>query len=362
MSLSLFLLLVPATPPPPPVAVPGTRALVSWTPGEVRCGGTIVEGGVVRRPLGSLGFQPPRSNDQVTYRFAIDASGRPVSLARQEGGGPLFASDIGPALAASRFPAGAVREDCRVTYSARAWAIETAPVEDLVSYTITPTSGRLPAEGWARIQAEGLCARAPRPRVLLRAFPDFRRIAGTSGVKDWSLVGFDIDESGAPMKMRTVHTTGNAALDAAATEAVGDSRFTKGARSGCLYPYWKAADRLPAPPVPDEAALRPEASSCAAKPKWDSWPVLNFPEAWRRRSIEGWAIVSYDVAPWGAIGNVKVLASQPSDDFGRHAIGIMQSGRAVASAQGTTGCVETVRFVIGIGERQPDDDGEVGIF
>ena len=48
--------------------------------------------------------------------------------------------------------------------------------------------------------------------------------------------------------------------------------------------------------------------------------------------------------------------------FGRQAITIVQSGRAVASAQGATGCVETVRFVMGRGDsRQPVDD-EVGIF
>ncbi len=170
--------------------------------------------------------------------------------------------------------------------------------------------------------------------MLLRAFPDFAKVAGTPGVKDWSLIGFDTDAGGVPVRMRTLHTTGNAALDAAAAKAVGESRFTGGARTDCLYPYWKAAEKLPAPPIPDEEALRPEGSVCASKPEWNSRPVLVFPEPWRRRAIEGWAVVSYDVAPWGAVGNARVLASQPSEDFGRQAMSIVQSGRVAASAQG----------------------------
>lgn len=372
MSISLFLLFAPVAlpvPPPPPVIVsvpqspwrPGERALISWTPGEVRCGGAVVAGGVVRRSLGRLEYAAQRAPEQVSYRFVIDASGRPLSLMRQSGNGNMFSLDVGPALAASRFPEGAPRQDCAITYLSRAWPLEMAPVEDLVSYTITPTGSPLPREGWARIRAAGTCASAPRPQALLRAFPDFARVAGTPGVRDWSLVGFDTDKDGVPVRMKTLHTTGNAALDAAAAKAVGESRFTGGERTGCLYPYWKAAEKLPAPPVPEEATLRPEGSSCAAKPKWDSRPVLVFPDAWRRRAIEGWAIVSYDVAPWGAVGNAKILASQPSEDFGRQAVTIVQSGRAVASAQGATGCVETVRFVMGRGDSQPVDE-EVGIF
>ncbi len=373
MAISVFLLataaaLPPDVPPPPPMTItvpkpaprPGKQVLVTWLPGEVRCGGAVVAGGTVRRPLGNLSFGEPRV-EPTTYRFVIDAAGRPLSLARGDTQPSPFSQDIGPALAASRFAEGAPRADCSVTYAPRVWEMNFVPIEDLVSYTISPTSTPLPREGWDLIRAAGTCARAPRPQVLLRAFPDFRQIAGTPGVKDWSLVGFDTDKDGVPVQLKTVHTTRNAALDAAAAKAVGESRFTEGARTGCLYPYWKAAGKLPAPPVPDEDALRPADSTCAAKPKWNSRPIHFFPEYWRRRSIEGWAIVSYDVAPWGAVGNVKVLASQPSEDFGRQAISIVQSGRAVASQQGVTGCVETVRFVMGRGDSQPVDE-EIGIF
>jgi TonB family protein len=345
-------------PPPPPMVLtvpappvgPRNRVLISWTPGEVRCAGAVVRGGVVRRPLGNLSYNEPRVVP-VTYRFGIDASGRPLSLAR-EGEASPFGHDVAPALAASRFREGEAREDCSVTYTPRAWGMNFVPIEDLVSYTITQTSGPLPREGWELIRAGGKCWDAPAPQALLRAYPDFRQIAGTPGVKDWVLVGYDTDQNGVPTNMRTMHTTGNAALDAAAAKAVGDSRFTGGARKSCLYPYWKVAARLPAPPVPDEAVYRSGDQGCAVKPKWNSRPVLVFPDAWRRRSIEGWAIVSYDVAPWGGVGNVKVLASQPAEDFGRQAISIMQSGRAVASPQGATGCIETVRFVMGRGERE----------
>lgn len=358
----LLAALFPAdTPPPPPVvpsvpappAGPRIQVLISWTPGEVRCAGAVVRGGVVRRPLGNLSYNQPGAKP-VSYRFAIDASGRPMSLAR-EGAGSPFGHDVAPALAASRFREGDARQDCTVTYTPRAWEMNLAPIADLVSYTISPTSTPLPREGWERIRAGGKCWEAPAPQALLRAYPDFRQIPGTPGVKDWVLVGYDSDRNGVPANMRTAHTTGNAALDAAAAKAVGDSRFTGGARTGCLYPYWKVAAKLPAPPVPDEDSYRSGDQGCAVKPKWKGRPVLVFPEAWRRRSIEGWAIVSYDVAPWGSVGNVKVLASQPAEDFGRQAISIVQSGRADASQQGAAGCIETVRFVMGRGEREQSE-------
>ena len=34
------------------------------------------------------------------------------------------------------------------------------------------------------------------------------------------------------------------------------------------------------------------------------------------RAIEGWAVIAFDVAPWGGTGNVRVVASEPAADFG----------------------------------------------
>lgn len=338
------------------VVVPSSaRLLLSWTPGEVRCDGMTIGASSVRRPWNQL---VSRNIDRVkpaTYRFGIDASGRPLSIVRDGEDFTPFAQDIAPALAASRFAPGADRKNCSITYSPNRQALSATPIEDLVSYSITPTSGPLPKEGWDRIRALGTCADAPRPQPLIRAFPNFREVASTPGVKDWSLVGYDTDASGRPVKLRIVHTTGNAAMDKASLKAVGDSRFTDGARTGCLYPYWRAPAKLAPPPVPAKDAFRPQDSTCAGRTEWAVAPTLRFPDSYRRRAIEGWAIVTYDLAPWGETGNVKVAASEPTEDFGKQAIAILRSARATPSAQGGSGCVETVRFDMGRSDAVPVD-------
>lgn len=335
--------------PPPrfgPDGGPPTRMLLSWKPGEAQCDGTPVTHVMLRRPLGELSFGPATRMPSITYTFEIDAAGRPLSIARNSEGSTGFSGDVAPALAASRFAAGA-RKNCRIAYSAQVKALDEAALEDLASYTITPTSGPLPKDGWDRLKAEGNCVTAPFPQPLLRAFPDFEKLPGTPGVKDWSLVGYDTDGKGAPVGMKTLFGTGNQALDAAAKKAVGGSRFTGGARTGCRYPYWKAPETLAAPPAPAEQSLRPEGSNCQTQPHWKRPLGTRFPEPWRRRAIEGWAIVTYDIAPWGGIGNAKVVAAQPSADFGQAALTIIQNASAEPSPQGATGCVETVRFAMG---------------
>lgn len=346
---------------PPDISLRSTSStLISWTPGDVRCDSVVVAGTPIRRPWNQLFSGTGRMPKPVTLDFAIDASGRPLSIAREAPEFIPFAQDVGPALAASRFEPGAPRTKCRVSYTPHAEPLSSAPIEELVSYTIIPTSGRLPREGWERIRATGTCANSPRPRPLVRAYPDYRDVPATPGVRDWSLISYDANDKGQPVNLRVAHGTGNPALNKAALKAVRESRFTEGARTHCLYPYWRAPAKLEAPEKPDTDAFRPADATCAAKTEWATQPTLRFPEFYRRRSIEGWAIVRYDLAPWGEVGNVKILASQPSEDFGQQAVEIIGSARALASAQGATGCVEAVRFAMGRkgGASEKDEEPE----
>ncbi|MFC5797495.1 energy transducer TonB [Sphingopyxis terrae] len=219
---------------------------------------------------------------------------------------------------------------------------------------MTPISGPLPKEGWARIRDIGTCAEPPRPRPLLRAFPDFSKIPATPGRKDWSFVLYDTDAKGRPVNLKTFATSGNRELDAAARNAVARSRFTGGVRKQCLYPYRRAPEAVLAPPIPDADAFRPQGATCGDDRAWDRKPALIYPAAYRRRAVEGWAVLTYDIAPWGEIGNVKVAAAQPAADFGTQAQRMLLSARAAASPQGWTGCVERVRFQMGTA--QDDDD------
>ena len=179
---------------------------------------------------------------------------------------------------------------------------------------------------------------------LLSAFPDFSRIAGTPGVKEWTLVGYDIDRAGKPTNVHVAGSNGDPALEKEAVAAMRRWKFTGGARTGCAYPYHRNPVTLAPPAIPDEAPFRPAGATCEEPRNWTRPLALQFPENYRRRMIEGWAIVRYDVAPWGAVGNVKVLESQPSEDFGKQAT-IMLQNAALPPSRGMTGCVDRVRYV-----------------
>ena len=338
---------VPSPLPVAPVIATGDqRVMIGWEPTILRCGGRPVVAAPVRRPWNNL-IWPGYKGVPVSFAFAIDATGRTIGIRRLRDDAPGSADDLAPTLAATRFPAGAPRQDCTIVYTPRVTSIAETPVADLISYTMTPDSGPLPEAGWARIMAAGNCATEPRPQPLLQAFPDFGPIPGTPGVKDWSMVRYDTDAKGRPVAARTLTGTGNAALDAASIKAVRASRYAGGARTGCLYPYWKVPATLPAPPMPAEDTARPANATCPAGRDWTTGPVLRFPENYRRRSIEGWAIMVYDLAPWGEPGNIRVAAAEPSADFGTQAIEVIRGARLPASDRGATGCTDRVIFKIG---------------
>lgn len=358
-----------AAPPPvpPPVTTttaiaggqPNRQGLGGMTPGPVRCdGGITLPGTAIRRPVGMYAW-PGMAQKQptVTLRFDVDPDGRPISITR-EGGQLGPTADLVPALAATRFAAGA-RTNCAVTFTVQVDSFSTAPVADLVAYSLTRMEGgRLPPSAWARIYAAGDCATPPRPAPLVRAFPDFDKLPATPGVQDWTLITYDINAGGKPVNVRPTMGTGNRALDAAAVKAIRQSRFTAGARKACAYPFWRQAGVLAAPPMPDSDALRSDERTCPSGRDWAVAPALRFPQAYARRSVEGWAIVRYDVAPWGQIGNASVLAAQPSEDFGKQAVQVIQSARLQSSPTGRSGCVDRIRFAIRPDAPAADDDGE----
>ncbi len=335
---------------PPPIVstqpMGAARTLFAWIPGTVACDGMTVAPVAMRRPLTSLAWSGADGTRTVTYRFRIDAAGRPLSIARDVGGYNIQTEDIAPSLAASRFPAGVARADCAITYTTRSTPLAEAPVADLMSYSITPMTGALPRAGWDRIMPVGTsCRTDPPPRILLRAYPDFLAFPPTPGVRGWSMVGYDLNARGRPIRVRTVGGTGNPALDTASVKAVAASRFTPGARAGCLYPYWQNPATIAAPPLPDRVGTVDTANRCPAG-DWSYRPAPIYPPPWHRRAIEGWAVVAFDVAPWGDIGNVRVVASEPGADFGVEALRLLRGARKPVSATGHVGCVERIHFVM----------------
>lgn len=342
-----------ATPPPIAVSTPAgrpDRALIAWLPGEVRCSGAIVSPVFLERPLSSLTWSSQLQGNAIAYTFEIAADGRTMGI-RKVGNQVRGAGseDIAPSLAATRFAPGIEYSNCTISYVPRQTSLDATPIADITAYSVNAIAGPLPREAWERIYADGNCRDERALGLQARVFPDFKTIPATPGVREWSMVGFDVDEDGTTSNVETVAGTKNAALDAASRKAVEDTRYYKGGRRSCRFPYWRSPATLPAPPAPDDTQFRPAGATCPNRHEWAVKPTLRFPEPYRRRAIEGWAVVTYDVAPWGEVSNIEVVASQPTEDFGQQAVTVVRGGKAVTT-QGFVGCTERVKFVMGSDE------------
>jgi TonB family protein len=344
---------------PPAIVTPGgdiETAVLSFRAGPARCRGGEERLVVNEPPLPQVtGWNPGMpAPAPVRLRFRIDSSGRPLGIVEEERranfSGPYYASgDALAAFAASRFAAGTERVDCTIAYDV---AVETVVAADRATLyrlvALQPRPGG-PAGGliFDRTKPPGSnCFDDPRLNVRLRAYPAFEEIPQAPGTLSYSFLGFDLDSGGRPQKVRLLGSAGNAELDRQSLDAVRRSRFSPIAKRGCTYTYWRRqTEPLPAPESPPPDAYRPDTASC---PKdgtpWAQMPPLSFPREFERRGIEGWAILKFDVAPWGGVGNVRILAAEPAQLFGLQAAQIVGSARKPPSEQGYTGCVTRVLF------------------
>lgn len=356
-ALALPVVQVPTISPPAPVSTvsPNERSgrrqdMLVMQPMSGRCGDDPLDISRVQTPIAALVWSTSRNADQsVQLRFRIDENGRPLGITRDPEGYGMMA-DLTPSLAGSRFAPNAKREGCVIVYQPKRSSIADADLHDLIGYSIFAQS-RPPKELFDRILPAGSDCNIQRPAILLRAFPDFEKIPVTAGRSDWSMVQFDIDAAGKPISLRTYGTTGNKALDKASLKAVAQSRFTTGAKRGCIYPYWRRGDTLAAPEGKEIAAYRSEDSDCPQPVEWKSQPTLMYPENFRRRGIEGWAVIAFDLAPWGAVGNAKVVAAEPAAEFGEAAQRIVLGSAAASSKKGYSNCVVRVRYAMQEQER-----------
>ncbi len=333
------------------------QIMTAWLPGEVRCGGAVIAPDFLERPLSSLTWRTSPAVGSLSYAFDIGPSGRTVGIRQIAKDARVRGSeDVAPSLAATRFSPGSPHSDCTIVYVPRQTALAETPVSDLMAYSVNRKSGKLPKEGWKRIYSSGDCRDKPLPGLQNRAFPNFRSIPATPGVRSWSMVGYDIDAAGGTTNIQTLAGTRNTALDAAARKAIDETRYYAGARTGCRYPYWRSPATLAPPSAPEEEEFRPVGATCPERRDWVVQPNLRYPETYQRRAIEGWAIVTYDVAPWGEIANVQVAASQPTEDFGIQAVAVVR-GAKLATTQGFVGCVDRVKFTMA-SKDENEQDGE----
>jgi TonB family protein len=348
----------PPAPPPPPAYRPH---LIDYEAGEARCGGRVVPVLVRVAPFthaSLVGANPPRA---VEMRFTLDADGRPIGISPSEftiSSGYSFVpdADLTPAFSLWRFASGRGGVACTMTFTPR-----TRPIADASDADILRVSALRGAMGAAqravfdRIRQID-CGGARRPQPLLRAYPDRARLPREAGSPSYAVVGFDIDADGVPAQVAIVTSSGNAAFDRAAIDAAERGRYPGGQpRQRCTIPMLLGPTPVAAPPSPDTASFRPEGANCPDKIDWAQPFAKNYPDAFRRRSIEGWAVVGFDLAPWGTPGEIKILASEPAQAFGDAARRIIQSARAKASASGARGCVTKIHFRMPPVESADDD-------
>lgn len=343
-------------PPPPPIA--RTLEILRFAPGPITCDGQVLSGATLTVPMATAvtRFGAERAAEPLPvlrYAFTIDAKGKPGAIRSSAlpayPGFYIDQSDLAPALAASRFPAGH-RRDCTITFATTMTSLDEAPREALYMLASRPGPITAPPEVYERTRPSGsTCARGPGQFRVLHN-PAFETIAVPPGDWAWAFFAFDVAPDGATRNVRLLGSSGTAALDRAGGQALAHNRYTPGpVRIGCIYHFYRAgggvtaAADLPAdlPPSTDETI-----PACAIDPK--TIPGLlsgqAYPAPFARRRIEGVAAVRYDTAPWGAIGNVRVLASEPAAAFGEVAVAALTGAAVQPGETGHRGCVTRVRF------------------
>lgn len=357
-------------PTPPPIISlhgdPAPSSVLVLRAGEARCDGEVERPHLTEPPLPvELGFIPPAwraEPPQVRLTFRIDADGRPLSIS--EGGPflPLQAQlrDLVPAFSLWRFAPGRQKRDCEIIFTGTVYSVAATPLTDLHRLVILgqPSSG-FRSTLRDRLTPPGSTCFNPGPAVRQRNYPAFEQIPQVPGTASYALVGFDIDARGRPTNLRLADSGGNAALARQSLDAVRRSRFAPGARRGCTYPYWRRSQEvIAAPPVPESAAYRTADSTCPETGSaWAQLPRLVFPAGFEGRRIEGWAVLRYDVAPWGETANVVVVAAEPSARFGSQAADIVRTARATPSSTGATGCIDRVVFRLPATGEEPRETG-----
>lgn len=350
MSLFLMLLQVssapPAPPPPPPIVVHHDPAanqarITSFRASAVRCDGVGLTPERIEPVIPVLQYGEQSNRTAVTLRFRIDASGRPLSISGTPATRYGADGDLMPSFAAWRFAAGADRANCSVTFYPASEAIASADRATLARFAALEGYGRPEARAAIdRIVPPGSTCMRDWPQVLTQVFPRFDALPGLPGTITTANVVFDIDADGDVADARVAGAGGSPELDRAAVEATEQWRYAEGPRQGCLYPLWRSSSE---PLTPPEMPLD-DAERCPSGEQWKVAPRLTYPQPYSRRKIEGWAIVGYDVAPWGEIGNLRVVASEPTSEFGTAALNVVRNAQKVASDTGASGCTARVLF------------------
>lgn len=346
--------------PPPPLAPAARMDVITFDPPprEAACDGgrtvRIVESVsphprlASALPASSPDGAPFGESDALPLSFSVDAEGRPFDIRRAQSGRLVAPADPSlAALASWRFAPDAPAMGCKIAFATHRTPIAQASRADLFEI-IAFERRNTPSLVRETVSKAGDCGIAPRRSPKTIAFPDLRRFDGRDLSPAWAAVTYDVDAGGTPHNVRVETQGGDPALADAAAAAIAQSRFQSGRPVQACYGAFAATPReTPAPPRPDLASFKRPGDNCdVAKEALNLPPAKNYPRAYADRKVAGWAYLRFDVAPWGQIGNIQVLASEPSAAFGDAAQSMLWSARPKPPPEGYRGCLVPVVYAL----------------
>jgi TonB family protein len=348
--------------PPSGAAGPGALMVILKT-GAVTCDGqsvTPVYSEALTPEITPL-IQGPTLPEAV-LAFSIDPAGRPRDIrpdAVRANTSELAVFNTTQliedqaSLAAWRFPAAGA--DCRLTIRRVATPLAHAPEAAIAPLLTSTLDRRWRAAVTARLQSPGDDC-ADRPDMLAAVYPDRRKVAAPAGGRVWTVLRWDILPDGHTTDVETVTSSGDPVFDAEGRRAVSDSLFVDSKpRTGCITVFSQTGAPLGNTPEPEPTG--DPLQDCPADVRARYTPGrLTYPEAFRRRGIEGWAIVRYDIASWGQVGGVTVLTAQPAAAFGEAARQVIASGRATPGFAAAVRCTDRVIFRMPVDGQEPNTD------
>ncbi len=296
---------------------------------------------------GTTQQSPPAPPTADIYTFSIDAEGAVTDLTRLSMPTMWPGDEQAAALATWRFAAGAPAKGCRLDLTPTTVALSEASPAKL--FEIIALQGRqAPPAVSEALSKRGDCHKQPVRRPQIVVYPDLRAFDNTSIAPAWAGIQYGIDANGAVRDVTIVARHGEAAFADTAAASVAESRFLSGSpRTACYAVFSASARATPARPRPELKAYKRPGDTCEVTREALNIPEAKmYPPAYAARKVPGWAILRFDVAPWGAVGNIEVLASQPSDAFGAAARNLVANARPNPPASGYRGCLVPVIYAI----------------
>jgi outer membrane biosynthesis protein TonB len=358
----------PQQPPPvsqSPVNAPGTELPIEQTlllapTVTTTCAGQPVQPSYMDDlPVEASRFASGQRSD-VVLDFSVAEDGRTHDIRPRSATigdvvimAPQSRSEVHQAaLAAWRF-SGPARRDCQMTVRYTPTRLDQAEQPTLLRYfAVTRTTGPIRDAVAARLAGpEANCGGDRRgnrrPRTV--SFPDYHiGQRPPPGGRSWTTVRWNMDADGRAEDVETLGSSGDNAFDAEARRAVSETVAQGGPPLvGCVYNFYRSGPALPAPDVPSspDDLLQDCPAEIGSRFRVGD-AAATYASTFRSRGIEGWALMRFDLATWGQVGNVTVLDAQPASAFGDMGRRAIQSGRAEPGFTAGVRCVLPIRYVM----------------